>query len=78
MYIKKNMFNNVLKDVSVINENIETLFVETKLINKPVTVGIVYRRPSASITLFNESLKHMLQNVTSTGKNLSIIRGFQY
>ena len=68
MYIKKNMFNNVLKNASVINYNIETLSVETKLINKSVTVGIVYRRPSASITLFNELFENMLQNVTSTGK----------
>ena len=76
MYIKKNMFNNILKDVSVINENIETLFVETKLINKPVTVGIVYRRPNASIILFNELLENMLQNVTSTGKTCLLLGDF--
>lgn len=76
MYIKKNMFNTVLKDVSIINDNIETLFVETKLINKPVTVGIVYRRPNGSITLFNESLESMLQNVTSTGKTCLLLGDF--
>ena len=67
-------------DLSVVNENIESCFVEipkgTAAMHSDVIVGVIYRPPGKSVDIFSEQLNSMLQRISSENKTLYIMGDF--
>ena len=59
LYINRKHNYTVLKNFSVCNEHIETLFVKIANNETPITVGVIYRPPSGKIEQFNHQLQEL-------------------
>lgn len=76
MHIKDYISHNVLPHLTVIRDNIERLFAETCFMDKTVILGIIYRRPNASVTLFVDALETMLREDAVSGKTCVLLGDF--
>ena len=55
---------NEMKEFTICNENIESIFVEITCSNKPITVGVLYRPPSGDLWLFNKEFKVIMSKLS--------------
>ena len=80
LYIHESMDFKERSDLSVVNENTESCFVEipkgTAAMNSDVIVGVIYRPPGESVDMFNEQLNSMLQRISGENKTLYIMGDF--
>ena len=80
LYIHESMDFKERSDLSVVNENIESCFVEipkgTAVMNYDVIAGVIYRPPGKSVDMFNEQLNSMLQRMSGENKTLYIMGDF--
>ena len=53
-----------MKEFTICNENIESIFVEITCSNKPITVGVLYRPPSGDLWLFNKEFKVIMSKLS--------------
>ena len=67
-------------DLSVVNESIESCFVEipkgTAAMNSDVIVGIIYRSSGRSVDIFSVQLNSMLQRMSGENKTLYLMGDF--
>jgi hypothetical protein len=71
----KNVFNvTARKDLDVMNENIEGLFIELQ--EKNCVIGIIYRPPAKDINEFCESLSEILFKIKNENKLVYIMGDF--
>ena len=75
MYIHNKYNFTTLHNLSICNDNIETLFVSITNLEQPTTVGVLYRPPSGSMKLFNKELRSLLLNI-QTCSNTYILGDF--
>ena len=59
-------------DLSVVNPDLETCFIEvdhdTIAFEKPLVIGCIYRPPGKSIDIFNEKIRSILEKISNEGK----------
>ena len=60
--LKENIQYKERNDLSMVNDNIECIFVEATLLKK-VIIGVIYRPPSKKMEDFNEQLKAILDQI---------------
>jgi len=63
MYILKNINFTVNDSMSVCDENIEALFINITGMDKPTTVGVIYRPPNGDIDRFNAEFESILTDL---------------
>ena len=80
LYLNENIDYVPIKELTLCNEDIETLFVTASNINEnPINIGIIYRPPSGNIDKFLSSFETILASSTHstiiTGDfNINIIK----
>ncbi len=67
---------NTLKESSIKNDILESLFVRTNFANESITLGVIYRRPNGNILSFLEVLESILENL-DTKNQPCIVMGCQ-
>ena len=66
----------VRKDLSLVNDVIECIFVEVKqLTNVGFIVGCVYRPPDSNVSLFNAAMYDILNVINAKKENLTFLAG---
>ena len=63
MYILKNINFTVNDSMSVCDQNIEALFINITGMDKPTTVGVIYRPPNGDINRFNAEFESILTDL---------------
>ena len=57
-----NISYTVLHELSLCNDNIESLFIKNNLTD-PLTVGVVYRPPSGDVIKFNKEMEFLISKL---------------
>ena len=76
IYIKKGIFCNTLNDLSLMTDYIESLFIDAVYRNKSVFIGVIYRRPNASLSTFLQLFENLLSRVNSFSKPCILMGDF--
>ena len=77
LYLLKQFHYNVLRNISVSNAFVETLFVEILIPgHKNIIIGVVYRPPNASVNDFLSYLSDMLHNPIFNNKDCFVMGDF--
>ena len=63
MYIKNEYSYTVLHELSLCNDNIESLFIKITNLTDPLTVGVVYRPPSGDVIKFNKEMEFLISKL---------------
>ena len=74
LYVRNDLNFNEMNEFTICNENIESIFVEITCSNKPITVGVLYRPPSADLRLFNKEFKVIMSKLSD--KNCYILGNY--
>ena len=72
LYIKNDFNFTQLNELSIVNENIESLFIKITNTTNPITAGLVYRPPNGDIDKFNSEMENI---ITKLPDNNSYILG---
>lgn len=79
LYVKKQFQSSIMHNVSIINNDIETIFCEIGKdtnVDKSIVVGVIYRPPKSCITSFLECLNTILSELKSDNKTVYIMGDF--
>ena len=76
LLIHNNIQYKELDSISVMNDNLESLFIEVKLENSKFIVGCVYRPPGKNLKEFNIEMNCILSSLTKTNKEVYIMGDF--
>ena len=77
LYVSKNYSYNVCNDITIMNNILESLFIEILLPGrKNVIIGVVYRPPSSNTLDFLSSLTDILNNSVMINKDCFIMGDF--
>ena len=63
IYIKNEYSYSVLHELSLCNDNIESLFIKITNLTDPLTVGVVYRPPSGDVIKFNKEMEFLISKL---------------
>ena len=64
LYVHDSLNTVLLPEKSVVNADIETLFISITNLPKPVTIGVIYRPPNGSINSFINQFRIVMQSLT--------------
>ena len=77
LYVSKNYSYNVCNDITIMNDILESLFIEIVLPGqKNVIIGVVYRPPSSNTLEFVSSLNNILNNFEMNNKECFVMGDF--
>ena len=81
LFINRNIRYTVRKDLNMLNNNIESLYIEIDKtmitgFDRNIVVGVVYRPPNTEIDVFNTYLNNMLSTVDLSKKACYIMGDF--
>ena len=80
IYIKQHIKYDLREDMSMLNEAIETVFIEIGkgqfMSPKDVVIGVIYRPPNTDISIFNNYLSDILSSVKSENKCIYLMGDF--
>ena len=76
LLIHNNIQYKELDSISVMNDNLESLFIEVKFENSKFIVGCVYRPPGKNLKEFNIEMNCILSSLTKTNKEVYIMGDF--
>ena len=63
LYVNNSLNYNIINDLSLCTDYIETLFIEITSIQDHIVIGVVYRPPNGSIDQFNEAYEDILNKI---------------
>ena len=77
LFINRNIRYTVRKDLNMLNNNIESLYIEIDKtmitgFDRNIVVGVVYRPPNTEIDVFNTYLNDMLSGVDLSKKHVTL------
>ena len=75
LYVNSNLSSNIINDMSITSDNIETIFIQTEYQNKKIVMGCIYRPPNTDINNFNKSLSDILNKLNRKKQPLTFIAG---
>lgn len=76
LYVKEQIASIVRNDICLMDENIETLFIEAAYQHTHVLVGVIYRRRNANLCQFLSMPEKILRDLAITGKACVILGDF--
>lgn len=79
LYIREHLSHTMREDISIMNDNLETLFIELDNLgnNKCKTiVGVIYRPPNSNINVFMDDLNSILLKLHNEHKHIYIMGDF--
>ena len=79
LYISDDYSSSLRQDLSIMNDSIESLFVEvegTEVSNNNTIVGVIYRPPKGDLELFLNTINEMLLKLNQENKTLYIMGDF--
>ena len=77
LYISKSYDYSVCTDITLMNNDVESLFIEISLLNqKNIIIGVVYRPPKGNILDFISSLSDIINNPILNNKDCFIMGDF--
>ena len=63
LYLQKHFHYNIINDISISNDYVETLFIEISIpAHKNIIVGVLYRKPSGNVNEFMSFLSDVLHH----------------
>ena len=74
LYLHKSLNFSKIDDLSLVKENIESLFVTVTNIPEPVIAGVIYRPPNSSLSDFNIEYEKILSELK--GKKAYVLGDF--
>lgn len=63
LYIRDDLNFNTVHEHTYMNENIESLFIKITNLNRPLYIGVIYRPPSGSPTIFCNELENIMSKL---------------
>lgn len=77
LYVSKSYEYNIIKNINIMNNNVESLFIEIVIHgNKNIIIGIIYRPPNSSSIDFLKYLDDLVKNPVFTNKRSFIMGDF--
>ena len=76
LLIKDNLYYKELQHFKYNTDILESVFVEIEMIGKNIVIGCIYRPPNSNLSLFNDSIGDILDNLNK--QNCLLIGRFQH
>jgi exonuclease III len=71
--LKNGVQYHELVEFSLLNETIDCIYVEIKMIGKNIIIGCIYRLPNSNLTQFSECIFSILKKVSKPNKHVYLL-----
>ena len=76
LLIKDNLYYKELQHFKYNTDILESVFVEIEMIGKNIVIGCIYRPPNSNLSLFNDSIGDILDNLNKQNKIVYLLGDF--